>query len=151
MNLVLSWLRTSATSCWCLRSFLIFMILTIAAWINNFLSSSMCLCVVSCSTLSSVFIGILIFTLSFLLSNKAQENSLKINPKRKKELKTLKLIEKHKNKKNSFFCEITFYNPWKVQQLKSVKVPPPPRSMKSIISPLKVSALPKKRSKKKME
>lgn len=29
-----------------------------------------------------------------------------------------------------------------------MKVPPPPRSMKSIISPLKVSALPKKRNEK---
>lgn len=67
LNLDESWFKTSATSCWCLRTFLIFIIRTIAAWINNFLSSSMCLWVVSCSIFSSVFIGTFILTRNFLL------------------------------------------------------------------------------------
>lgn len=67
LNLDESWFKTSATNCWCLRTFLIFMMRTIAACIKSFLSSSICLCVVSCSIFNSVFIGILMFTLNFLL------------------------------------------------------------------------------------
>lgn len=62
-----SWLSTSATRCvWC--SFLrIFMMRTIAAWMSIFRSSSMYLCVASCSTFSSVFSGMLMLMRSFLL------------------------------------------------------------------------------------
>ena len=66
LNLADSWLSTSVINCWCLRIFLVFMILTMAAWISNFLSSSMCLCVISISCFCSVFIGMLMFTRSFL-------------------------------------------------------------------------------------
>ena len=69
LNLDESCVRTSDSRFWCLRSFLIFMILTMAAWISSLRSSSMCLWVVSCSCFSSVFIGTLIFTLNFLLEN----------------------------------------------------------------------------------
>lgn len=99
-----SWFRTSARSCWCFRTFLIFMILTMAAytqththnqhyfllnerhsrhsentWMRSFLSSSMFLWVVSCSCFCSVFIGTLMFTLSFLLRWTKQTN--KVNTK----------------------------------------------------------------------
>lgn len=62
-----SWFRTSASNCWCLSTLRIFMIRTIAAWINSFLSSSKCRCVASCSCFSSAFIGMLMLTRNFLL------------------------------------------------------------------------------------
>merc|ERR1719500_713361 len=66
LNLGASWFSTSVISCWCFSCFLVFMILTIAAWMSNFLSSSMCLWVSSISCLCSVFMGMLMFTRSFL-------------------------------------------------------------------------------------
>lgn len=62
-----SWLRTSAKSCWCLSTLRIFMMRTIAAWISNFLSSSKCRWVASCSCFSSAFMGMLMLTRNFLL------------------------------------------------------------------------------------
>lgn len=49
LNLGVSWFRTSMSSCWCLHTFLIFMMRTMAAWMRSLRSSSMCLWVSSCS------------------------------------------------------------------------------------------------------
>lgn len=35
LNLEESWFRTSARSCWCFKTFRIFMILTMAAWVGR--------------------------------------------------------------------------------------------------------------------
>lgn len=67
LNRVDSCVRTSPTRFWWFRILRIFMIRTIAAWIKSFRSSSMCLCVASCSIFSSVFSGMLMFIRYFLL------------------------------------------------------------------------------------
>lgn len=62
-----NWFSTSLTSCVWLRTLRIFIIRTMAAWINILRSSSICLCVASCSIFSSVFSGKFMLMRSFLL------------------------------------------------------------------------------------
>lgn len=67
LNRVDNCVNTSPTKFWWLRIFRIFIMRTMAAWMSNFRSSSMCLWVASCSIFCSVFNGILMLIRSFLL------------------------------------------------------------------------------------